>query len=331
MLTTLLVLSSTLAGAQSVPNGDFETFLDEWTVTNAVSHQNTSNAPSPTGYAFIPNLGSAVESIESSPFVITRTELVWRARGRPFEWKLYDADDHAVAGAEVSPGDDTPWFTAAADTSELCGQEVTLWIGVETDGDYVRIDSVKFANRKGVFVCEEFLDVDGDGTCPRGRILDSDGDCADDGEVTLDVVDCDEQDPARSADAEEKVASGVDEDCDGLELCYEDTDGDGYGSARTVASEAWDCEGPGLATNADESCEGHDDAVDLDGNGVPDGCDGDEEVPPDPPSVDTADPGQERALVGTFRGGAGCSTGGMASGAWLSWLAVAWLGRRRRR
>lgn len=45
--------------------------------------------------------------------------------------------------------------------------------------------------------------------------------------------DCDPFDALASLPSEELVADGLDQDCDGLDLCYVDADGDGVGSAQT--------------------------------------------------------------------------------------------------
>lgn len=55
-------------------------------------------------------------------------------------------------------------------------------------------------------------------------IIDNDNDGFDES------IDCDDNDPAIYPSALEVVADGVDNNCDGLESCYIDLDGDGYGS-----------------------------------------------------------------------------------------------------
>ena len=40
---------------------------------------------------------------------------------------------------------------------------------------------------------------------------------------------------------------GIDQNCDGLEICYEDLDGDGYGSMVTVLDENLSCSGSGVS------------------------------------------------------------------------------------
>jgi hypothetical protein len=113
--------------------------------------------------------------------------------------------------------------------------------------------------------------------------------------------DCDEVIPADEADADadgwmicegdcedgranaypgatEVVADGVDEDCDGIELCYQDIDADGDGHLKTtdtVASEDLDCADLGEAIYPGDDCDDSDASVggpsrwylDADGDG----------------------------------------------------------------
>ena len=49
--------------------------------------------------------------------------------------------------------------------------------------------------------------------------------------------------------------SGIDENCDGLELCYSDADEDGYGISMTILSSDLNCLAVGVSDNADD-CDG---------------------------------------------------------------------------
>lgn len=90
---------------------------------------------------------------------------------------------------------------------------------------------------------EALSDVDGTrsdiGTYggPGANVFDLDGDGAYE-------EDCAPLDPQLVTASEEIVADGMDQDCDGLDLCYVDADGDGVGSEATAPG---DCDGPGLA------------------------------------------------------------------------------------
>ena len=115
-------------------------------------------------------------------------------------------------------------------------------------------------------------DLDGDGFCEAlvGVPLYDDG-ATDEGAVwvypggTDDVdgdgdlfwTDCDDEDASVYSGAAEIVDSGVDEDCDGSELCYVDADGDGHRTTGTVYSIDVDCgdAGEGRATDPADDCD----------------------------------------------------------------------------
>ncbi|MCB9684209.1 MAG: hypothetical protein H6738_00335 [Alphaproteobacteria bacterium] len=118
--------------------------------------------------------------------------------------------------------------------------------------------------------------------------LDLDGDG-----VSAGSGDCDDLDPGVFSGAIEVVGDGVDQDCDGTEACYLDVDLDGVGTTDLIQSVDADCADPGESSRSDDpcpmdapddtdgdtvcdsvdACEGSDDRVDTDGDGVPDGCD----------------------------------------------------------
>jgi hypothetical protein len=61
--------------------------------------------------------------------------------------------------------------------------------------------------------------------------------------------DCDDDDASVNPEGTEDAADGVDSNCDGIELCYIDVDGDGFRTMdeATVESEVIDCDGEGLS------------------------------------------------------------------------------------
>lgn len=95
--------------------------------------------------------------------------------------------------------------------------------------------------------------------------------------------DCDDHDPTIHPRATELISDGVDEDCDGYELCYADQDDDGYRLTSTVASIDLDCTDHGEARPSDPTgdCEDEDASVypgapEVCDDGVVNDCDGDE-------------------------------------------------------
>lgn len=93
-----------------------------------------------------------------------------------------------------------------------------------------------------------FLDCDGDGI-PAESTCDFDGDGTDD---FFGGGDCNDSDNSVSLDAEEGVADGIDQNCDGLELCYEDFDQDGSGSDVEEYSSDLTCTALGFSASADD-------------------------------------------------------------------------------
>ena len=89
-----------------------------------------------------------------------------------------------------------------------------------------------------------YTDADGDGYGDAGTELSS---CAVP-ETNIEVGgDCDDNDASIHPDAEEITADGVDQNCDGIELCYEDVDEDGFGTDVSLelgddGTGAFDCD-----------------------------------------------------------------------------------------
>ena len=121
-----------------------------------------------------------------------------------------------------------------------------------------------------------WFDQDGDdwGVPGSGRCM-----CAPDGFYrAARVGDCDDRDPFTNPAQEEGVGDGVDSDCDGLELCYEDADRDGWRSERTVESTDLSCprsEGLALAEPTTLDCDDGDDAISPDALEICDSRDND--------------------------------------------------------
>lgn len=85
----------------------------------------------------------------------------------------------------------------------------------------------------------------------------------------FDDEDCDDLDAFVYPGADETVADGTDSDCDGLELCYEDADGDGFGGEATVTSDSMDCSAAGVSATS-EDCDDTDPAYNP--NATEDDC-----------------------------------------------------------
>ena len=77
--------------------------------------------------------------------------------------------------------------------------------------------------------------------------------------VTENQGDCNDFDPTINPAAEERPADGVDQNCDSLELCYADNDGDGYG-LLSILSSFLDCSDGGTSPR-DGDCNDSDLAI----------------------------------------------------------------------
>jgi hypothetical protein len=124
-----------------------------------------------------------------------------------------------------------------------------------------------------------FLDDDGDGYGgPTG--LSSDATCSTGGFTDI-GGDCNDGDPTVAPFAIEALADGVDQDCNGLELCFRDLDGDGVTapSNQTTPSPDLTCSAPGLDSFPGDDCDDDDPdifpgAPELVGDSVDQNCDG---------------------------------------------------------
>ena len=76
----------------------------------------------------------------------------------------------------------------------------------------------------------------------------------------MDDSDCDDTEASINEGAIEIAGDGVDQNCDGMETCFEEADGDGYPSAVEIESSNIDCSGTGesLASTAGEDCNDQD-------------------------------------------------------------------------
>jgi hypothetical protein len=123
-------------------------------------------------------------------------------------------------------------------------------------------------------------------------------------------TDCNDSNASVWMGAPEIAADGVDQDCDGTELCHVDADGDGWGGETTLSSEDFSCTSEGLSAE-DRDCDDtladiHPGASDIPADGTDQDCDGLE------PCFIDAD-GDGYGTSATTNGGLGCTDIGLAS------------------
>lgn len=128
--------------------------------------------------------------------------------------------------------------------------------------------------------CYEDGDGDGDGSSSGATAPSTDFTCTAAG-VSATATDCDDGNAAINGSATEGVADGIDQDCDGQELCYTDGDLDGVGGPGTTPSTALACDDPGVS-NSSADCDDADDTVypgapEVEGDGADQDCDGNDD------------------------------------------------------
>ena len=108
-----------------------------------------------------------------------------------------------------------------------------------------------------------YADADSDGARPNAtdQVVSADVDCADAGEATgaAPTDDCNDLNATVRPGKVDRTGDGVDSDCDGLERCFVDLDGDGYRPdlVKSVASSDTDCSdfGEALSTQLAGDCD----------------------------------------------------------------------------
>ncbi len=196
-----------------------------------------------------------------------------------------EVDDDCDGDVDESAVDAPTWYLDAdgdgygdADSSSVSCHVETGYVADDTDCD----DDDAGVNPSETEVCDaDDTDEDCDGAADddddsvTGEATwypDDDGDghggspgeylCDPPSDYVTDSDDCDDTDGAVHPEADEEPGTGVDEDCDGTEVCYADADLDGYRSDETIDSADDDCSDSGEAlASAESDCDDDSDAV----------------------------------------------------------------------
>jgi subtilisin-like proprotein convertase family protein len=152
-----------------------------------------------------------------------------------------DGDGYGATGSE--PTSSCSVLEGYAENGSDCGDEDA---SVRPGAEELTGDGLD-QNCDGRELC--FVDADNDGFRTIFSISSSDADCADSGEAlgAAPATDCNDANRLIRPGATELAGDGIDQDCDGGEICFVDVDGDGYRLTDTVASADAACDGPGEA------------------------------------------------------------------------------------
>jgi hypothetical protein len=189
-----------------------------------------------------------------------------------------DADDDGARTAATSLSPDancnSPLEAVAADPLDCNDASAAIRPGaVESAGDNVDQDC------NGIETC--YTDADNDGARLATTFNAADTDCTDANEaVAGDPLDCNDASAAVSPLVAEVTADGVDQNCDGSEQCFRDTDSDTWGTTTTIASTDTDCTDAGEASRSGDCNDAvatvNPSATEVVADGVDSNCDGGE-------------------------------------------------------
>jgi hypothetical protein len=209
------------------------------------------------------------------------------------------APTDAASGLDASPDvDGGPGDDGGIDASAMDGGSVDA-DGSTTDGGTTDGGTTDGGTTDG-----GTTDAGNDACTPERYWPDSDGDgygnpsatpvdsCVPLRTYVTNDTDCDDGAASVNPGATEVVGDEIDQNCDGGEICYRDTDNDGYRTTATVSSSDVDCIDPGEARSGDPAGDCNDTnptvrpgAADICANGVDEDCNG---TPDDAPECSVA-------------------------------------------
>jgi len=166
-----------------------------------------------------------------------------------------DCDDSGEAAASVASGD-----CDDIDSTINPGATEGIADGIDSDCD-------------GGEIC--YVNADGDAYRTDATVVSSDDDCLDSGEAFASITsgDCNDSDAKINPGATEVIGDSIDQNCDGKEVCYVDSDNDGYRTSATVPSADSDCRDTGEAGASEPTGDCNDSNADVN-PGKTEVCDG---------------------------------------------------------
>jgi len=174
-----------------------------------------------------------------------------------------DGDGYTVAQGDCNDNN----ASISPDALEVCD-------GVDNDCDGGIDDSDPEGPTDGA---TWFLDGDSDGFAGSSTTTA----CSQPVGTFASVSDCDDGDANIFPNANEITADGIDQDCDGGDLCFVDADNDGFRTSDTVDSTDLDCLDSGEAQSSDPTGDCNDNSATANPNasevcdGIDNDCDGD--------------------------------------------------------
>jgi hypothetical protein len=243
---------------------------------------------------------------------------------RPDEYSEVEGDllctGAGLVGADAPGGD-----CDDADGSVNPDAEEAPSDGVDSNCDgleqcYIDADNDGFRTTDEDIVESEAIDCDGEGVAS----------------AAAPATDCDDSRGDVNPTEVELVGDELDGDCNDVELCYVDADGDGWRITEVIQSLDADCQDDGEAT-VDEPLVDCDDSLasvnpgaeEIPGDGLDQDCDGIDPAAADDTATPSDDDGAVEVTV-TLEGGGdsapatedkgGCSTAGSATPTRLSWF-----------
>ncbi|MDP2316160.1 MAG: right-handed parallel beta-helix repeat-containing protein [Pseudomonadota bacterium] len=186
----------------------------------------------------------------------------------------YGDEDHAGSSYCDNPTTSAQaWVTDSSDCDDASSADNPGAAESVANGDDEDCD--------GTELC--YVDADSDGyrnsdTSLTVSSLDFDCDDTGEGAATEPATDCDDTDSTAVVGSAEIVNDGIDQDCDGVDACYTDADGDNYGTTVVVDGSSLSCatgSGAAVSTDCDDaSSSDYPGAAETVANSDDEDCDG---------------------------------------------------------